>query len=192
MDGAVRLEMAARALAGMAQGTLDVHVLAGMNRGMAFARGLAMRDAQGRGNGVDELGRPRRKPGAPRLWQTIQTIPARRIGADTYTAGLKAGSPQVLWARIQELGGQTRPHIIVPKRFTINMGAFSLSHGGGRLVFFWKRAGGVVAFAKVRHPGSKIPARPYLRPAIDRAKAVVQQEVGRDVRVAIERALAGA
>lgn len=170
------LESVAEALAKLDSGTLDTAIRAGLDRGMVYAQGLAARDAMARGNGTDELGRPRRKPGARRMWQTIRPIKARRAGSDTWTAGLEAGSADVKHARIQELGGQTRPHVIVPKRARF-------------LVFYWPRVSAVVYFRKVNHPGSRIPARPYLRPAIERAKSVVQQEVTREVVKAINDAL---
>lgn len=48
-----------------------------------------------------------------------------------------------VYAAIHQLGGQTRPHIITPRKKKAL--AF-----GGRVV------------TKVNHPGSKIPARPFL------------------------------
>lgn len=49
----------------------------------------------------------------------------------------------VVYAAIHQLGGQTRPHVILPK----NKKALAFN---GRVV------------KKVNHPGSKIPARPFL------------------------------
>lgn len=58
----------------------------------------------------------------------------------------------VVYARIHEFGGTTRPHVIAPKR--ANVLAFQK---GGQQVFA----------RRVHHPGSKIPARPYIRPAVE-------------------------
>lgn len=71
----------------------------------------------------------------------------------------------LVYARIHEFGGTTRPHIIEPKRANV------LAFGG--LVAGSSRAGsqmsGTVFARRVRHPGSKIPARPYMRPALEYA-----------------------
>jgi hypothetical protein len=166
------LRSLANALSRMSQGNLDAAVLPALNRAMLFSKGLAAREMQGRGNGNDELGRPRRKPGAARIWQTIEVIPPRRIG-QAYVTGLKAGSPNVKHARIQELGGTTRPHLITVKRARF-------------LVFYWKKVGAKVAFVRVNHPGSKIPAKPYLRPAIEKGQPIAQQEIPRSVGQWIE------
>jgi phage gpG-like protein len=49
----------------------------------------------------------------------------------------------LVYAAIQHFGGQTKPHVILPKN--------------GKALHF----GGIFA-RRVNHPGSKIPARPYL------------------------------
>lgn len=57
----------------------------------------------------------------------------------------------VVYARIHELGGSTGAHVIVPKK--------------ARALRF--EVGGNTVFAmRVNHPGSQIPARPYLQPAL--------------------------
>lgn len=59
----------------------------------------------------------------------------------------------VEYSRIHEYGGKTRSHRINPRKG--NVLSF-LANGGERV------------FAKyVLHPGSKIPARPFMRPAIE-------------------------
>lgn len=61
-----------------------------------------------------------------------------------YHSASEAGvGTNVIYARIHHLGGQTKPHVIRPKH-------------GKALKFGAKFA------AKVQHPGSKIPARPFL------------------------------
>jgi phage gpG-like protein len=60
----------------------------------------------------------------------------------------------LVYAAIHELGGRTRPHEIRPRR--------------GRALR-WLGRDGMVFARRVRHPGSVIPARPYLRPAIEHA-----------------------
>ncbi len=66
----------------------------------------------------------------------------------------------LVYARIHELGGTTRPHVIRPRRAKAL--AFQM---GGRQVF--ARA--------VNHPGSRIPARPYLSPALGRFMGLMDE-----------------
>lgn len=73
------------------------------------------------------------------------------------------GSQGVPYARIHEFGGTTRPHVIMPR----NKKALRFMGRGGE------------TFAKiVQHPGSKIPARPYLAPALDAKKDQILKEFG--------------
>lgn len=61
------------------------------------------------------------------------------------------GPQGIAYAAIHEFGGTTRPHRIEPRNARVL--AFNM--------------GGKPAFARfVNHPGSKIPARPYLGPAL--------------------------
>jgi phage gpG-like protein len=87
-----------------------------------------------------------------KLAATIRVVPPRKRGNDLVW-GLTAGSSSVPYARIHEFGGKTRPHRIEPKN-------------GNALRWFAGRGNPV--FARfVNHPGSKIPARPYMRPAVN-------------------------
>lgn len=68
----------------------------------------------------------------------------------------------VPYARIHQLGGKTRPHVIKPK----NKKALAF---GGRVV------------KSVNHPGSNIPARPFLS-LVDSDKAVMLRTVSAFLR----------
>lgn len=73
------------------------------------------------------------------------------------------GSQGVPYARIHEFGGTTRPHIIEPR----NKKALRFMGAGGE------------TFAKiVRHPGSKIPARPYIGPALAAKQDQIMKDFG--------------
>lgn len=73
-------------------------------------------------------------------------------------------------ARIHELGGKTKPHEIRPRR-------------AEALHFV---IGGKDVFAKVvHHPGSKMPKRPWLAPAVRES----EREVNREFRYALQRGL---
>lgn len=84
---------------------------------------------------------------------------AQRIG-NTIIAGLTSN---IHYWRIHEFGGKTRPHTIFPR----NKKA---------LHFFVK--GNEVFATKVDHPGSLIPARPYVRPSIIETWNKFQELIG--------------
>lgn len=76
----------------------------------------------------------------------------------------EVGSAGIPYAKIHEFGGTTKPHDIVPR----NAKALKFSLGGG-----------ADAFAKiVHHPGSKISARPYFRPALAASKDQILKDFG--------------
>lgn len=70
---------------------------------------------------------------------------------------------RVPYAAIHEFGGQTSPHIIVPKR--------------KKFLAFRGRDGKMVFTKKVKHPGSRIPPRPYLAPALRSSKQKIVEFV---------------
>lgn len=75
---------------------------------------------------------------APHLWTTLRVL---WVGSDNGAVG-----SSVPYAAIHQFGGKTGPSIIRPRN-------------GRALAFF---AGGRVLVRRaVRHPGSRIPARPY-------------------------------
>lgn len=71
------------------------------------------------------------------LAESIGEVPVRSL-EDRFVGGLIAS---VIQAATTDKGA--RPHVIRPRR------------RGGRLVFYWPKAGGTVAFAKVNHPGNR-------------------------------------
>lgn len=76
-------------------------------------------------------------------------------------------SQGVPYAGIHERGGVTRPHVIVPVR--------------AKALRF--EVGGKVVFAqRVNHPGSKIPARPYLAPALAEMTPQILRDLADAVR----------
>jgi len=98
------------------------------------------------------------------LRRTIKLTKIEKRGNE-WVGGLQAGSGSVPYARILGKGGVTRAHEIWPVR------AAALAWRARGDVF--NRDGdqvgaeGDTIFAKhVNHPGSNIPARPYLEPAI--------------------------
>jgi HK97 gp10 family phage protein len=83
-----------------------------------------------------------------------------------------AAGTNVKYAAIQEFGGKTPPHIIRPR----NKKALKFDIGGETV------------FAKyVNHPGSNIPAQPYLRPALRESEPVVKQLLIKNIIAAFKK-----
>lgn len=101
----------------------------------------------------------------------IEEIPAGVRGV--ITAGAR-------YARIHELGGTTRPHEIRPK----NKKALHFWVGGGGAGGFHGYGMSEVVTRVVHHPGSKIPARPYLRRALREMTPQIRAEIRQAVREA--------
>jgi hypothetical protein len=115
-------------------------------------------------------------------------------GDNFWVGGLQAGFA-VRYAKIQELGGHTSPHDIVPRNARVLAWPIATRVVVGSLgVLAPKNAGRasaqIYAYAmRVHHPGSNIPARPYMTPAlqdarpeiialIDNAATVARQKLG--------------
>jgi len=76
------------------------------------------------------------------------------------------------YATIHEFGGKTAAHDIFPKR-------------GRALAFNWK--GKDVVFAKVRHPGSTMPERSFMRTALNEMKPEILAEFEKAIMEVIRR-----
>lgn len=82
-------------------------------------------------------------------------------------------SGDVKYAAIHEFGGQTAPHLILPKKASV-------------LSF---TAGGKTVFArKVNHPGSKMPERSFLRSSLRDMSEQISREMKESVIQAIRNA----
>ena len=86
---------------------------------------------------------------------------------------LKAGwfGASMKYAAIHEYGGTTPPHTIIPRTKTV-------------LKFFWKKANMWRYAKRIYHPGSVIPARPYLLPAMMDVQPIIENMI----QTAIDRA----
>lgn len=110
-----------------------------------------------------------------RLRQSMQTF----IAADGSSATI---GTNVEYARIHELGGQTAPHAIFPR----NLGGalrFPRSRAAASLLTMTRRGkirrgaynAALLQFAhSVQHPGSVVPARPYMKPALEDSVADIE------------------
>ncbi len=89
--------------------------------------------------------------------------------------GRVVSSSDVKYAAIHEFGGKTPAHVILPKK------GKALAFLGGYGMY-----GATQVFAKVvHHPGSQIPARPYMRPSL----AEMRPEIEAGYRAAVLKGL---
>ncbi|MBB5351099.1 phage gpG-like protein [Haloferula luteola] len=88
---------------------------------------------------------PAKKDGSPATLRKSGTL-AKSVRMVSATAGEALVGSDRHYAAIHQLGGETAPHVIKPKR---------------KKALAWPGMKGG-PFASVKHPGSKIPARPYL------------------------------
>lgn len=157
----MELSEASARLGQWAEGGLDASVLSGLDRGMAVARGYSVVFMQGHGT-----------TGAAheRLWQTIDQVKAQLVSSgQSFTAGLKAGSPAVPYAAIQETGG-------------------TIQHPGseGKLQVFEKE-GKTVFTMKTKPHAINIPGLHYLSDeGIERALDTIKDQVGQTVVVSLQ------
>lgn len=105
----------------------------------------------------------------------LNSVPASKnvydVGGGTLVGEI--GPQGIPYAAIQEFGGRTSPHVIRPRvaealHFVMN----------GKDVFA----------RSVNHPGSNIPARPYLRPALAATQDKIVQEFGLFLRASFPQA----
>lgn len=95
----------------------------------------------------------RRRGDVAKAQSLIDTGRLRRaVGAEYSVSGqvveIRGGIRPVVYGRIHQFGGTTSPHVILPRKAK---------------VLRWAGSGGGSVFARsVNHPGSVIPARPYV------------------------------
>ncbi len=97
-----------------------------------------------------------------RTGQLRRSIHARAQGSGFDT--VVTVGPSVHYAAIHEFGGKTAPRTILPRRAKVLR-----FEAGGRTIFA----------RRVNHPGSRIPARPYMRPSLEENREEIERLVGR-------------
>lgn len=111
------------------------------------------------------------------LKSTVRYKKARKkanLGFITGNLGMGDGStPQ---ARILELGGRTRSHMIYPKKARM-------------LVFFWPKVGKLMFLRKVKHPGSVFEPRAVLGRGMARAEPRMLKSMKRLINKAAQKRL---
>lgn len=138
----IQAEEALSALSSVARGLADASPLMRMIAGSLLAETQKNFESNGRPAwlGLSPGTRKRRGAGAQPLQESGRLRAS--ISNDHGSDFARVGS-NVAYAAIHQFGGQTRPHVVLPR----NKKALAFN---GRVV------------RKVNHPGSKIPARPYL------------------------------
>lgn len=91
----------------------------------------------------------------------------------TDSIGGRVSTSGVPYARIHEYGGQTSPHVI-------------MARNSSSLAFVWQ--GQMRFFKKVNHPGSKIPARPYMSTSLEEMREEIRATYERAGQAAASRA----
>lgn len=134
-----------------------------MKRVLRRARTVAAGKIRSRG-----IGRALWGKGRSTATLSLKVERVKRSGT-TLSGGLEAKGV----AAMIDQGGMTKPHVIKPKNGTV----LALKLPGGR------------AFARaVRHPGSRIPAQPFMKTA----QAAVESDLPKELDVANVRAIARA
>lgn len=92
--------------------------------------------------------------------QRLEDSPTSISGIVWSTGGSTGNNPP--YARIHEYGGTTPAHEIFPK----NARALAFMMNGKQMIL-----------GKVNHPGSVIPARPYMHPSFDEMKSEIRSGI---------------
>jgi phage gpG-like protein len=181
---------------------IPAFVKAGFETGLNYAGKLAVQKYQVGSSGGSRdpfIDPPNRPPGplkirSGRLRRSTKPTKVKKKG-DIYIGGLQASAP---YAAIHEFGGRTKPHVIMAKGASVTSsrsgGSVATTRSRGRKtrkVLRFRanvasgRSGGVnvggafVFTPIVFHPGSNIPARPYLKPALEDATPMIEAEITR-------------
>ena len=153
----------------------DGLILEGLDNGINFAAKLSVTEFMQGGSSRDGFVDPANPPPGPlkirsgNLRRLMVVIKARKTGSAEYTAGL---GNEAVYAAIHEFGGKTSAHFIQARE------ADTLAFVG--------RDGGLVFRETVFHPGSNIPARPFIQPALDLAGPMIEKEIAESMVRGIE------
>jgi len=135
-------------------------VVAGMRAGLLRAHQSVVREYIVTRSGPPLPDRLTKRSG--RLSASVRMIEPKHKGRE-FVGGIMAGSSRVPYAAIHEKGGRTGPHIIRAKRARC---------------LRWVDKSGEVRFAKsVKHPGTRMPARPYLMPALEKHIPQIEKQI---------------
>lgn len=153
---------------------ISAGILGGMRAGLLLAQKSSKREYFLSGGGAVDAKTLTSRSG--KLRNSVRVIEPYASG-NLYIGGLRAGGAGIPYAGIHERGGTTAPHVILPKK--------------GQWLS-WLDKTGVRRYARrVRHPGSRIPARPYLYPALEKSLPQISKQVAVAVEVAFAKGLGG-
>ena len=111
------------------------------------------------------------KENMSRLFSNPRRMQESVKGEVAYSGGTVTGTVTASglpYLRIQEYGGKTRPHSIFPRS-----GKALAFLWPGRLPFKGSATTPLAIFAKVKHPGSDIPERSFMRASLAQRKAAI-------------------
>lgn len=105
--------------------------------------------------------------------------------------GIAGVGTNVVYASIHEYGGRTRAHLIEPvNRLALRMVARNfvgpLRRTKKGKLFKRQSAGAFIFRETVHHPGSVMPARPYLRPALRESVPEIQAGIERQIGLILQ------
>jgi phage gpG-like protein len=107
--------------------------------------------------------------------------------------GVAGVGTNLVYAKIHEFGGQTRPHLIKKRGFGFL--AIPKASMGSSMLVRTKRgkvrktaynAGLLVFRREVEHPGATIPERPYLRPALRDSVPEIREGIERQIGLVLQ------
>lgn len=157
-----------------AGGSLPALIHKAIRQAGELVRGSAITNIQPRGAGPSLEGGSfgtGPKTLRSRTGRLRKSITMRSTGGGFETVA-EVGPGPLSYAAIHEFGGTTPPHVIVPAtRRAKGKAGRGGWHGTGKQMVTGKvlafQVGGRMVFARrVNHPGSRIPSRPYMRPAL--------------------------
>jgi phage gpG-like protein len=159
-------------------GKMPKHLTAGILGGMRAGLLLALKSSKNEyflsGGGAVNAEKLTSRSG--RLRNSVRVIEPY-AASNAFIGGIRAGGSGIPYAAIHERGGRTGGHDIFPKKAK---------------VLSWVDKTGVRRFAtRVRHPGSNIPARPYLFPALEKSLPQISKQVTVAIEVAFAKGLSG-
>jgi len=138
-------------------------ILTSMTRRLMWARDRAVNWYMYPKAGPRVAARPRKLTHrSGKLGRSTKVNPPRVVGENRIVGGLITGGPTAPYGPIHETGGQTRPHEIRPIRGSM---------------LRWQGPHGPAFARSVHHPGSKIPARPRLRPSLEDAMPLIRDDL---------------
>lgn len=157
---------------------ISAGILGGMRAGLLLAQKKSKREHFVGGIGASHPRILTSRSG--KLRNSVKVIEPYASG-DLYVGGLKAGGPRVPYAAIHEHGGTTHPRVT----WKMRMFAFHKYRETGNEMWL------AISRTKKKTLTVKIPARPYLFPALEKSLPQISKQIAVAVEVAFLKGLKG-